>query len=223
MLTADADPVQMRFRCVRCQSTYPVAQDLFGCPRCQSDVPAALHLDFDQPPITQEVVSKWQKRPPGVWRFAEALPVDPAHAVSLGEGGTPLLPLEHVGGMVGLPRLLAKNEGQNPTWSFKDRLASVAVSWARANGRDGIAVSSSGNAGAAAAAYAARADMPCIIFTTRAFPGTMQRFMRAYGAMVVATPTGSDRWTANRAVAHEWGWLPLSNVADPRSEERRVG
>ena len=157
----------------------------------------------------------WERRPPGVWRYAEALPVSRDNAVSLGEGGTPLVSLPRLGAALGLSRLLVKNEAQNPTWSFKDRLASVAVSWARANARPGIAVSSSGNAGAAAAAYAARAGLPCVIFTARSLPGTMQRFMRAYGAMVVAAPTGPDRWTLNRAVARAWGWLPLSNVADP--------
>ena len=206
---------EMRFRCVRCGATYSVDQDLFGCPRCQSAVPAALHLEYPHPPLTSALVQEWERRPPGVWRYAEALPVDPASALSLGEGGTPLVPIPKLGAKLGLPRLLVKNEAQNPTWSFKDRLASVAVSWAAANGRRGIAVSSSGNAGAAAAAYAARAGMPCVIFTTRSFPGTMQRFMRAYGAMVVATPTAPDRWMLNRAVAHEWDWLPVSNVADP--------
>jgi threonine synthase len=205
----------MQFRCVRCSAAYPTSTDLFGCPRCESEVPSNVHLDFTHPPLSQAVVREWQQRPPGIWRYAEALPVAREAAVRLGEGGTPLLEIGRVGAAIGLPRLLAKNEAQNPTWSFKDRLASVAVSWARAKGRAGIAVSSSGNAGASAAAYAARADLPCIIFTTRAFPGTMQRFMRAYGAMVVATPTGPDRWTLNRAIAQKWGWLPLSNVADP--------
>jgi threonine synthase len=158
-----------------------------------------------------------------VWRYVEALPVEPDRAVSLGEGGTPLLEVPNVGASTGLIRLMVKNEAQNPTWSFKDRLATVAVSWARANGRYGIAVSSSGNAGASAAAYAARAGLPCVIFTTRSFPGTMQRFMRAYGAMVVATPTPADRWTLNRAVAQEWGWLPLSNVADPAVGSHATG
>lgn len=120
-----------------------------------------------------------------------------------------------IGEAIDLPGLFAKNESLNPTWSFKDRLAAVAVSWARANGRPGIAISSSGNAGAAAAAYAARAGMPCVILTTRGYPGSMQRLMRSYGAMVVATPTGPDRWTLNRAIAREWGWLPMSNVTNP--------
>jgi threonine synthase len=203
------------FECVRCGALYPTQRDLFGCPRCAPEVPANLRLVSCSAGLSPALVQQWQRRRPGVWRFVEALPVAPDEAVSLGEGGTPLLDLPHLALAVGLPRLLAKNEGQNPTWSFKDRLASVAVSWARATGRRGIAVSSSGNAGASAAAYAARAGLPCIIFTTRGFPGTMQRFMRAYGAMVVAVPEAADRWTLNRAVAEQWGWLPLSNVADP--------
>jgi threonine synthase len=116
---------------------------------------------------------------------------------------------------MGLPFLLAKNESQNPTWSFKDRLGAVAISWARARGRRGIAISSSGNAGATAAAYAARAGLPCIVFTTRSFPGPMLRFMRSFGAMVVATPTAPDRWTLNREVCDEWGFMPMSNLTNP--------
>ncbi len=116
---------------------------------------------------------------------------------------------------MGLPRLLLKNESFNPTWSYKDRLASVGVSWAKAAGRGGIVLSSSGNAGASAAAYAARAALPSLILTTKAFPAPMQGLMTSYGAMVVATETPRDRWTLNRAVASEWGWLPLSNMADP--------
>ncbi|MHB8621020.1 MAG: pyridoxal-phosphate dependent enzyme, partial [Chloroflexota bacterium] len=195
-------------RCIRCGALYGASRDYFGCPACGPNVPSNLELDT---PLSLAQTETGR----GMWRFAEALPVELDQAVSLGEGGTPLLDLPRIGEAIGLPRLLAKNEAQNPTWSFKDRLASAAVSWARVHGRRGIAVSSSGNAGAAAAAYAARAGMPCIIFTTRAFPGSMQRFMRSYGAMVVTVPTGPDRWRLNRAVAAEWGWLPLSNVADP--------
>lgn len=179
-------------------------------------MPANLEVEYERRELPgQDMKREWSARPPGVWRYRELLPVDIDEAVSLGEGGTPLIPVGRSGAIIGLPGLLAKNESQNPTWSFKDRLASVAVSWARSNGRPGICISSSGNAGAAAAAYAARAGLPCLVFTTRAFPGGMQRFMRSYGAMVVAAPTGPDRWILNRAVAREWGWLPMSNTADP--------
>src|SRR5262249_49160632 len=121
----------------------------------------------------------------------------------------------NAGEAIGLPRLLVKNESANPTWSFKDRLASVGVSWARASGRAGVAASSSGNAGASAAAYAARAGLPCLVLTTPFFPAAMRRLMTSYGAMVVATASARERWTLNRAVAREWGWLALSNMADP--------
>ncbi len=203
-------------RCVRCGREFAPDRNEFDCPVCRSSVPA--NLEFVSPAGRHRgdaLRAAWESRPRGVWRYEELLPVPAAQAISLGEGGTPLVACPRIGEDVGLPLLMAKNESCNPTWSFKDRLASVAVSWARATGRPGVAASSSGNAGAAIAAYAARAGLPCIIFTTRAYPGTMQRFMRGYGAMVVAAPTAPDRWVLNRAVAKEWGWLPISNVTDP--------
>jgi threonine synthase len=215
MITADASP-QISLRCPRCKSVYPPDVELAGCPACAATAPTNLFADYaTNPPRGRALKSRWEARPQGLWRYSECLPVPAGAAVTLGEGGTPLLECPNVGGAIGLPRLLVKNESQNPTWSFKDRLASVGVSWARASGRPGIAASSSGNAGAAAAAYAARAGLPCLILTTPAFPVTMRRLMTSYGAMVVATESARQRWTLNRAVAKEWGWLPLSNMADP--------
>lgn len=203
--------MDVAFRCSRCGTSHDAARDYFGCPACAEDgVFVNLEVEYREP-------LRLEPRPGarGVWRFDGALPLDRGQAVTLGEGGTPLVPCEALGAELGLPQLYAKNESQNPTWSFKDRLGTLAVSWARARGRRGIALSSSGNAGATAAAYAARAGMPCIVFTTRAFPGPMLRFMRSYGAMVVAAPTGPDRWVLNRAVVEEWGFMPVSNLMNP--------
>jgi threonine synthase len=200
------------FRCPRCGARYGVDEDPFQCSACAGQGPCNVEVEYDAPVAPARAAPDGRR---GVWRYADALPVAAADAVSLGEGGTPLVPLARLGEAAGLPLLMAKVEGQNPTWSFKDRLAAVAVSWARRRGWRGVATSSSGNAGAAAAAYAARAGIPCVVFTTRAFPGMMQRFMRSYGAMVVATPTAADRWMLNRAVATEWGWMRISNVVDP--------
>lgn len=212
-------------RCVRCGAEYSIADQLFGCPACAATVPANLEIVYAEAPTDGAAHRRlWETRAPGVWRYAEMLPVPSARSqVSMGEGGTPLIACERAGTAVGLPHLALKHESTNPTWSFKDRLAALAVSWAKAVGAPGVAASSSGNAGAAVAAYAARAGLPCIIFTTRAFPGTMQRLMRSYGAMVVATPTGPDRWTLNRAVAREWGWLPVSNITNPPVGSHPVG
>lgn len=202
---------EVSFRCIRCGRSYDAAQDHFGCPACAEDgITVNLEVAYAQPVRVQP-----RDGVRGVWRYDGALPLSGDDVVTLGEGATALVPCETLGTEIGLPRLLAKNESQNPTWSFKDRLGTLALSWARAHGRRGVAISSSGNAGATAAAYAARAGMPCIVFTTRSFPGPMLRFMRSFGAMVVATPTATDRWVLNRAVTQEWGFMPVSNLMSP--------
>jgi threonine synthase len=198
-------------RCIRCGAGYDAVQDWFGCPACaEQGIAVNLEVEYAQP-----VSVRPRGGVRGVWRYADALPLTGDDVVSLGEGATALVPLQSVGSAIGLPKLLGKNESQNPTWSFKDRLGTLALSWAKAHNRRGVAISSSGNAGATAAAYAARAGMPCIVFTTRAFPGPMLRFMQSFGAMVVVTPTATDRWVLNRAVATEWGFMPVSNLMNP--------
>ena len=83
--------------------------------------------------------------------------------VSLGEGMTPLLPLPRLGAALGLPGLLLKDEGPLPTGSFKARGAAVGVTRAAELGAAGVAMPTNGNAGAAWAAYAARAGLPCLV------------------------------------------------------------
>jgi threonine synthase len=207
------------FRCIRCGATHDAARDYFGCPACAEEgVAVNLEVAYSRP---LSVAPRDGAR--GVWRYDGALPLTAEDGVSLGEGATPLVGCETIGVEIGLPKLFAKNESQNPTWSFKDRLGTLAISWARAQGRTGVAVSSSGNAGATAAAYAARAGLACIVFTTRSFPGPMLRFMRSFGAMVVATPTATDRWTLNRRVSEEWGFMPVSNLMSPTVGSHPVG
>src|SRR5207247_483016 len=122
------------------------------------------------------------------------LPVrDDTVPVSLDEGATPLLPLERLGAELGIPRLLAKDESRGPTWSYKDSLATVLVTKAVELGARGVVVSSTGNHGAAVAAYAARAGLPCLVLTLDSVPLVMKAHMAAYGAMVVALERSTDR------------------------------
>src|SRR5206468_2003158 len=103
-------------------------------------------------------------REPTLWRYHELLPVrDMASVVTLGEGFTPLLRAPRLGQALGLPRLLIKDEGLNPTGSFKARGMAVAVSRARELGLRRLAAPSAGNAGAALAAYAARAGLESLV------------------------------------------------------------
>ena len=110
-------------------------------------------------------------RPPTLWRYHEMLPVrDPRFVTTLGEGMTPLLPLARYGARIGLPKLLMKDESLIPTATFKARGAAVGVSRARELGVTGVAMPTNGNAGAAWAAYAARAGLSCLIGMPLAAP-----------------------------------------------------
>jgi threonine synthase len=103
-------------------------------------------------------------RPPTLWRYHEMLPVrDEANVVSLGEGMTPIVPLPSYGRQIGLPGLVMKDEGLLPTGTFKARGAAVGVSRAAELGVRGVAMPTNGNAGAAWAAYAARAGLKSLI------------------------------------------------------------
>ena len=104
-------------------------------------------------------------RPPTMWRYHEVLPVSrPDAVISLGEGMTPLLSAPRLGSRLGLSNLMIKDEGINPTGSFKARGLSVAVTMARALGAQILAIPSAGNAGGAMAAYAARAGLDAHVF-----------------------------------------------------------
>jgi threonine synthase len=106
-----------------------------------------------------------QAGPPTMWRYRDLLPLeDDAPIVSLGEGFTPLLRAERLGAALGLRNLYLKNDSMNPTNSFKDRVVSVAVSWACAHGFETIGCASTGNLANAVAAYAARAGLGCYVF-----------------------------------------------------------
>jgi len=130
-----------------------------------------------------------------LWRYAAALRVDPADAVTLGEGWTPLLPLAWGG-----TRALAKAEYLAPSGSFKDRGSSVMLSYLRAHGVDRVLEDSSGNAGASIAAYAAAAGLRCrILVPASASPAKLVQ-MRVTGAEVVPV-AGSRQDVAEAALA----------------------
>src|SRR5690606_1679317 len=116
---------------------------------------------------------------PGIWRFAARLPLrDASYAVSLGEGDTPLLPAGRLGATLGLPGLWFKLEGANPTGSYKDRIAAVGIARLRERGKTAWAATSSGNAGAAIAAYGARAGVAGHLFTLeRAAPAKLAQIL----------------------------------------------
>jgi threonine synthase len=126
---------------------------------------------------------------PGIWRYAPLLPVrQPAQALTMGEGSTPLVRSARLGPALGLRNLWFKLESANPTGSYKDRIAAVAITRAREVGQPGWIGTSSGNGGAAVAAFGARANLPGIICTSPGAAPAKLAQIQAYGARILKIP-----------------------------------
>jgi threonine synthase len=164
-------------------------------------------------------------RPWNLWRYAELMPVrDPQHRLTLGEGGTPLLAAPRLGAQLGLPRLLSKDEGRNPTGSFKARGLGAAVSRARELGVKAVALPSAGNAAAAASAYLARGGMQAVVFMPEDAPEAFKAECRALGARVYLVNgliNDAGKLVRDHAEAH--GWFDVSTLKEPyRAEGKKT-
>ena len=156
-------------------------------------------------------------REPTLWRYAEVLPVrDPRYRLTLGEGFTPLLPAPRLAERLGLRQLWLKDEGQNPTGSFKARGLALAVARAWELGARELALPSAGNAGSAAAAYAAAAGLPCHVVVPADTPRVIVEETRALGAdleLIDGLITDAGARVAQGVRQH--GWFDLSTLKEP--------
>jgi threonine synthase len=156
-------------------------------------------------------------RQPDLWRYREVLPVEnDDNIVSLGEGFTPLLHASRLGSQIGLPELYIKDEGQNPTQSFKARGMTAAVSMAKELGVKKLAVPSAGNAAGALAAYAACAGVEAHIFMPKDTPRANVMECEQTGAHVtlmdgLITDCGAE--VGRRKEAE--GWFDVSTLKEP--------
>lgn len=188
-----------------------------GCEICRADgKPSNVQVVYDDNELIAAARALDRSGPiSDMWHYRSLLPIDDENIVSLGEGGTPLLAVPRLGAKLGIPNLFVKDESRNPTGSFKDRLGSGAVSAAKQLGRKVVVGSSSGNAGAAVSAMAARAGMPCVMFTTQKFPLAMKTQMQVFGTYLLAAPTTADRWTLMEAGVDALGWFPTTVYTTP--------
>ena len=192
------------------------------CPDCGKVLLARYDLQRAARTLSPDSVAA---RPRGMWRWRELLPVrDARHIVSLGEGDSALLPVPRLGARAGLKRLLLKDEGSNPTGSFKARGISVAVSRARELGAPEVALPTAGNAGGALAAYAARAGLKAHVYMPIDAPELNKKEAGVYGAEVVLVRgliNDCGAWV--RARAAEEGWFDLSTLKEPyRAEGKKT-
>ncbi len=184
------------------------------CPDTGRPLVACYDLAAAGKALTREA---YASRPGGLWSLREVLPLsDPERAVSLGEGGTPLLAVPRLGAALGLPQLWVKDESLNPTGSFKARGMSVAVSMARALGAEVLAAPSAGNAGGALAAYGARAGLPVQLAMPRDVPAANILEAELCGARVELLEgniADCGKWIRERSA--EEGWFDLSTLKEP--------
>jgi len=198
--------------CSRCRSASD-ARALQGLCRCGGVLLARYRLDEAARSLTRESLGG---RPPTLWRYAEVLPGS-AQPVSLGEGWTPLLEARFLAASVGVDQLWIKEESLNPTGSFKARGMSTAVTMARALGAKRIALPSAGNAGSAAAAYAAVAGLAVELFLPADTPAPFRLEAAAYGATLHLVD-GDIVDCGMRVRAHvdsAPGWVDLSTLREP--------
>lgn len=172
-------------RCGACAREIPSRALATVCPACTKP----LLVRYPPPGKSGKALAeRWAERRAageGMWRFRELLPLDEGETpVTLGEGNTPLLPAARLGARLGLD-LLVKDEGRNPTGSFKDRGLSAAVTRAVRDGAPSLTVPSAGNAGAALSAYAARAGVPARLFLPMDTPAGVEGRCRRFGAEIV--------------------------------------
>jgi threonine synthase len=164
---------------------------------------------------------RWLRRdvaagPATMWRYAPVLPVSNSCVVSLGEGWTPLISASRLGARIGAQALFVKDEGLNPTASFKARGLACAISMCRELGIKKVAIPSAGNAASALAAYSAAAGIEAHIFMPRDVPQSNYIECKAYGAHVTLIDgliSDCAKMVAERAPTE--GWFDISTLKEP--------
>lgn len=194
--------------CDRCGTRYPFGPLVHGCPACaEKGTIGVLEAEF-RPAKKPQALDK-RKGPLGLERYRDLLPGgDGKDWISLGEGGTALIPSRHIGPELGLRQLYFKNESVNPTWSFKDRFVCVSINVAKSCGFRRIVVASTGNLGISVAAYAAAAGMECMFVAPRGTSATILEEARRYGVRVIVT-SAERRLPVLEDIVRTGAWFPI--------------
>ena len=200
--------------CTKTDKAYSKDQLWNLSPEAEAPLFARYDLDAVAKAMRRE---KLAERVPTMWRYAEVLPIENEQfQVSLGEGFTPLLQATSLGRKIGVPKLYIKDEGLNPTGSFKARGMSAAISRAAELGAQAIAIPSAGNAGGATAAYAARAGLPAHIFMPKDVPQANYIECKVLGAhveLIDGLISDCGKIVASRKEAE--GWFDISTLKEP--------
>jgi len=211
-------PWPYRLRCFNCHTQYPKQTTNYRCEKCGGLLEVSFQISARKTP--------WKNRSLSVWKYRELLPIDNDRFITtLAEGGTGLHHCQRLGREIGLKRLFVKNEGENPTGSFKDRGMTVALSKARELGKRKVVCASTGNTAASLAAYAARAGLKCVVIVPerKVAAGKMLQVM-IHGASILQVSGDFDQ--AMRAVVtlteHRKGFHLMNSLNPFRLEGQKT-
>ncbi len=200
--------------CPKCTTRHDAFKPQNLCTHCGAPLLVHYRLDEAKQQLSRDVFAD---RPKTMWRYQELLPVqDETNIVSLGEGFTPLLPATKIGRQIGLDNLLIKDEGLNPTGTFKSRGASAGVSRAKELGIKEVAMPTAGNAGGAWAAYGAHAGLITHIAMPQDAPEINQLECKIYGAeLTLVDGLISDAGKLIAQGVKEHGWFDTATLKEP--------
>ena len=200
--------------CTYCHATFSTDEPHRTCAECSKVLYPRYDLGSAKREFDRESLSG---RPASMWRYFEVLPVrDEANVITLGEGFTPMLKAERLGREMGCSNVYIKDEGVNPTASFKARGMSAAVSKAAELGLRKLTVPSAGNAAGAMAAYVAKGGMEGYVFIPKDAPDATMKEVAITGTdLTLVDGLINDAGRLSRAKAEEEGLFDISTLQEP--------
>jgi threonine synthase len=212
------------YRCHRCGREYPPADVFYTCPDDGANLDVV--LDLENIRLTSSPRAIGASREPSIWRYLPLLPVsDPGHRGTplWSVGWTPMLTPSRLADKLGLRQLWIKDDGRNPTASFKDRASAVVVARAQAIGAQTVVTASTGNAGAALAGMAAAAAQPAVILAPRTAPPAKVAQLLIYGARVMLVDGSYDQaFDLTVEAAQALGWYCRNTGYNPFTAENKT-
>ncbi len=198
--------------CIQCSSRFKPTR-IYACPKCGD----LLQIGYNYQSLRRKFTASVRKAGPlSVWRYRDVLPVSSRNAVSIGEGGTGLSLSVRIAPNLGLDEVYFKNEGQNPTGSFKDRGMTVAITRAVELGARTVVCASTGNTSASMAAYAARAGLRAVVLVPKGkiAKGKLLQAI-VHGARIYQVSGNFDRALEKARALAQKGELYLVNSVNP--------
>ncbi len=214
-MASSTDSTLTELECSLCGEKYDSAIVQTICKKCNKVLFAKYDLEKAKETLTKENI---HSRPIyNIWRWHEIMPVNQdKYRISLGEGWTPIVQLSNFGKVIGLDNLFIKDEGKNPTGTFKSRGLCAAISKALELGLKDFVLPTAGNAGAALAAYAAHANAKAHIFAPKDAPEFILKEIIAMGAeLTLVDGLISVAGKIAKEEGEKHGWFAMSTLKEP--------